>query len=389
MKISLVTPSFYPATVYGGPIFSTLYASQNLARLNDAEVFVSTTNANMTTKLDVFTGRWEKFEERFFVKYYNETIVDAFSLSMLLNVWKDIRDADVVHIQYMFNSTTIIGLVYALLFAKPIFLSPRGSLCKWCLEQGNRSKKYWLHFLIRPFVNKIVFHSTAVQEKDDIMAQFPNAQVEIIPNGIEYEFYQVYNKLTPKEFAETFIKRKLDVDKIIISMGRLQKVKAFDILIDSFSNIIAEYPNAKLFIAGQDEKEGGNLNQQIGNLGLQDSVFLIGEVHGQKKIDFFANADLFVLMSHSENFGNVYIESLAAGTPIVASQGTPWSSIEIQKCGRWVENSVENTSEAILEILKCDRELMRVKSKQFAKKYDWKYIAIQFNNVFRKMIKVK
>lgn len=386
MRISLVAPSFYPATVYGGPIFSTLHTSEALAKMKGVEVYVSTTNANMTSKLDVETNEWKKFEEQFFVKYYNETKINKLSLELMFHLWKDIRKADVIHTQYMFSTPTPIALFYSMFFNKPVILSPRGALCKWCLEQGSRFKKMWLRFLIKPFIKRMYWHATAQQEKDEILAQFPNAKVEIIPNGIEFDTYQNYNEIPINEFCKTFAKRDLEVDKIIVSMGRLQKKKGFDILIDAFAKVVVKYPGIKLLIAGQDEGEFDNLTSQVIDLGLDNKVFLIGNIQGQEKIDFLANADLFVLPSNNENFGNVYVESLAAGTPIVASTGTPWSEVEEADCGKWVNNSIDDTAQAMLEMLEKDRKLMRENSKKVAKKYDWKNIAFQFKKVFEKMI---
>ena len=58
MKLLLVVPSFYPATIYGGPIFSTLHACEALSALDNIEVKVSTTNTNMTSKLDWSCWYW-------------------------------------------------------------------------------------------------------------------------------------------------------------------------------------------------------------------------------------------------------------------------------------------------------------------------------------------
>ena len=188
---------------------------------------------------------------------------------------------------------------------------------------------------------------------------------------------------------QKFTGKNIAADKIIISMGRLQKKKGFDILINSFKEVLSDYPNAKLLIAGGDEGEKENLEIQIKELLLEDKVFLIGSISGQDKIDFLANANLFVLPSHNENFGNVYVESLAAGTPVVASTNTPWSEVIEFDCGQWVDNNIEKTSQAILKILHKDREQMRLNSKKLASKYDWKYIAREFKKLYEKLMEIK
>lgn len=389
MKINLIIPSFYPATIFGGPIFSTLHTCKELAKLKDIRINVSTTNTNMHDKLDVETNKDIKFEDNFYVKYYDEIKVDKFSLQLYLNVWKDIKSSDIIHIQAIFNTPVPISLFYAKLFRKPIILSPRGSLGLWCLDNGSKFKSLWLNKLLKPLVKNITWHATAQQEKDEILSVYPNAKVEIIPNGIEYDKFQISNNLSKSEYCKKFTNHDFEPNKIIISMGRLQKKKGFDILIDSFNETLKLFPNSILLIAGSDEGEEENLKKQIKNLNLEKNIFLVGAILGQDKIDFLANADLFSLPSHNENFGNVYVESLATGTPIVASKMTPWSEVEKYNCGKWVENSIKETSNAMNEVLSYDRETMRINSKKLAHKYDWKNIAIEFKNLYSLVLEKK
>jgi glycosyltransferase involved in cell wall biosynthesis len=389
MKINLIIPSFYPATIYGGPIFSTLHTCEELAKIEDVEIYVSTTNANMITRLDVETDKNIKFEENFFVKYYNETIINKISLSAFINIWKDIDKSDVVHVQSIFGTLTAISLVYAKLFKKPVVLSPRGSLGGWCIDNGSKFKQMWLNYLLKPLVKNIAWHATAQQEKDEILSIFLDAEVSIIPNGIEYDKFQKFNIMSNKEYLKKYTKQELSAEKIIISMGRLQKKKGFDILIDSFSKVIQTQPKSMLLIAGDDEGELEALEKRVPKLNLENKVFFIGAISGQDKIDFLANADLFVLPSHNENFGNVYIESLATGTPIVASKNTPWEEVEENDCGKWVNNTVEETSRAILTMLSKNQDEMQVNAKMLAKKYDWKTIAKEFKKLYENILENK
>ena len=385
MKINIIIPAFYPATVYGGPIFSSLHASEEISKL-DIDVYVSTTNANMKKKLDVKTNIWINFKDNLYVKYYNTSFIHTVSIPMFINTFNDIRKSDLVHIQSVFNISTIFALIYSKVLNKPNILSVRGQFGEWCLNNGSKIKSSFLEYLIKPFTKETVWHATAQQEKDEILSIFPNTKVEIIPNGIEYDKFQNSNTLSKQEYIKKFTNQDFEPNKIIVSMGRLQKKKGFDILINSFNETLKSYPNSILLIAGGDEGEEKNLKNQIKNLNLEKNVFLVGTISGQDKIDFLANADLFCLPSHNENFGNVYIESLATGTPIVASKMTPWSEVEKYNCGKWVENSIEETSKAMNEILLQDREIMRTNSKKLAQTYDWKNIALKFKKLFDKLL---
>ncbi|HEO98248.1 MAG TPA: glycosyltransferase [Epsilonproteobacteria bacterium] len=389
MKISLIIPSFYPAVIYGGPIFSTLHTCQELAKLEDVEVYVSTTNANITTRLDVQTNKWTKFEENFFVKYYDETKVNKFSWQLFCNIWKDIKQAEIISIQTVFDTPAPISLLYAKCFRKPIVLSPRGALCHWCVNQGSRFKQFWLKYLIKPFVKNIYFHATCEAEKQDILTIFPDAKIVIIPNGVDVDSYHKNNILNKQEYIKKYVKADIESNNIIVSMSRLHAKKGFDILIQAFAEVLQTYPESILLIAGPDEGEKQNLENLINALELNNRIYLIGPMNGQDKVDFLANADLFVLPSHNENFGNVYIESLAAGTPIVASTGTPWQEVESADCGKWVDNTIEDTASAMLEMLEKDREQMRLNARILAQKYDWKNIALQFKDVFEKIVETK
>lgn len=388
MKLSVIIPSFYPAVVYGGPIFTSLHTVEELAKLG-IEVRVSTTNANMTKRLDIEPNVWHKQNDNLFVKYYNETIVNKFSFALFLGLWKDVKDADIVHVQGLFSYPVPIALIYAKLFKKRVLLTPHGTLGQWCLSSGNRFKSLWLKWLIKPYTSTTIWHATAEMEKMEILSVFPDANVEVIANGIQLQEFENFNVLTQNDFMKKFANKKLETEKIIVSMGRLQKKKGFDVLIDAFVKVLEQYPNAKLFIAGQDQGEENNLLQQIKELELEEKVFLIGQISGQDKVDFLANADLFALSSHNENFGIVYAESLAAGTPIVTSKNTPWAEVEEVDCGKWVNNSIDETASAIMVILDKDRELIRMNSKKLAEKYDWKNIAIKFKEIFEKIVEKK
>jgi len=385
MRLALVIPSFYPAVVYGGPVFASLHASQALAE-SGVDVYVSTTDANGQKRLDVETGRFTLLQERLHVKYYQETIVGRASLSMLFFLWQDLRDADIVHAQSIFSLPTPITLFYAGILNKKVLLSPRGSLCGWCLKEKTSFKRKWLKLLIDPFVKNVVWHATSPQEKEDIANLYPDADIRLIPDGIDYNAFQSHRSLSKEEFVKRYGGKNLKPEKIIVTMARIHKVKGLDVLIEAFALVRKTYPKALLFIAGKDDGDLARLQALTEKLGVRDQVFFTGALYDQEKIDFLANADLFVLPSHTENFGIAYAESLACGTPIVASDKTPWKDVEKAGCGRWVPNLPRQTADAMTALLQEDRQLLSRRARAFVRRFDWRAIAKEYTKLFQTML---
>jgi glycosyltransferase involved in cell wall biosynthesis len=81
--------------------------------------------------------------------------------------------------------------------------------------------------------------------------------------------------------------------------------------------------------------------------GLGETFDFIGSVEDQEKWDLFSQADLFVLPSYSESFGQAIAEALSAGVPVITTRATPWSSIESNRCGWWIETGVDALKRAL------------------------------------------
>jgi glycosyltransferase involved in cell wall biosynthesis len=383
MRICLVSSSFYPATFYGGPISATWDLSKKLAE-KGIEVYVSTTNANGSKKLDVECNKYLKKEENVFVKYYNEQITNKFSFSFLFGIWSDIKKSDIVYIQYLFHYSVLFSLLFSVIQKKKILVCPRGSFSVFTLNNKLPFiKLLWLNFFIQPMVNKIIWQASSYLEERDILNKFPNADVEIINDGIDYESFQNSILVSRNELLNKFTGITCDdVSNIFFSMGRLHKIKGFDVLIDAFNLFLEKDKYAKLIIAGGDDGLGKKLKNQIKKLNLSSSVFLIGAINFEDKKLLLNNCDYFTLASEFESFGIVIAEALSCGKPVVVSNKTPWKDIQINNCGILADNEKNSFNDAFSKIIneKYDSSLI----KNYVKKnYDWVVIVDKFINLIK------
>jgi glycosyltransferase involved in cell wall biosynthesis len=387
MKILFVSHSFYPATYYGGPIYSTYNLAYEVSKIG-IEVRVSTTDINGNNRLKVIKNKYIKLAENLFIKYYSSLFKFSFSIKMFTSLWKDILKADVVYLISIFSIHSPYTILFSFLFRKPIILSPRGQLGEWPLEQNKILKKLWINIFIRPFTNHIIWHSTSKQESKETRKQFPEASIIEIPNGIKIIYNNVPTNKSPEYFAKYFPNLRSS-SHVIVSLARIHKKKGYDLLVEAFRIIKTINPDIYLLIAGEDFGEKKVLNEMISQYGLNEQIRIIDHISDEKeKFELLAKADVFALASHNENFGMVYAEALAAGTPVVASKNTPWEELEEYNCGKWVENTPQHFAKAIIEVLNSDVKELGINGQRLiTEKYNWSIIADKFVKEIEKIIK--
>ena len=374
MKLVVVIPYFYPAFIYGGPIFAAYHLCKKVAE-NGVNVDVITTNLNGDDKLDVETNVFTN-QSGVKVKYYNKFLLPFFSFKMIFGLAKDIRHADVVHVQSIYSLSTIFAIFYSYLQKKIVFLSPRGSLTAWSFQHRGFMKKMWIEFFIKPFHMSIFWHATSQKEIAEIQHFFPKAKIELVSDGVSFE--------------ESTIKSECDLkwknSFYIACLGRLHKVKGYDIMLKAMPNILKTHNNIKLFVAGMDEGELGELIELSQDLDIQDSVKFIGQLDSDDKNCFLKHAQCLVMPSHTENFGLVAAEALFQNTPVIASKNTPWEVLETEKAGFHIVNTPQAISQAVIKILE-DVELYRKNTSRVVEEFSWSKIAKTYKSTLLKISK--
>ena len=381
MRICLVSSSFYPATFYGGPISATWDLSKKLAEKGH-EIYVSTTNANGDKKLSVECNNFLEKENNVFVKYYSEQIINKFSVSFLFGIWSDIKKSNIVYIQYLFHYSVLFSLLFSVIQKKKIIVCPRGSFSVFTLNNKLPFiKSLWLSFFIKPMLHKIVWQASSYLEKMDILNKFPNADVEIINDGIDFDSFQNSITVSRNELLNKFTNITFNnVSNVFFSMGRLHKIKGFNVLIDAFNLFLEKDKYAKLIIAGGDDGVGKQLQDQIQKFNLSTSVFIIGAINFEDKKLLLNNCDYFTLASEFESFGIVIAEALSCGKPVVVSNKTSWKDIQINNCGIFSDNKKISFNDAFCKVI--NEKFDSIVIKNYVKmNYDWAVIIDKFINL--------
>ena len=154
--------------------------------------------------------------------------------------------------------------------------------------------------------------------------------------------------------------------RTVLFLGRLHPVKGLARLIQAWAKIqkpAARSPSSlqwQLVLAGPDE--GGyrkELERLIGELGCGESVVFAGELNDAQKWEALAAADLFVMPSDFENFGNAIVEAMMSGLPVITTTGTPWKDLPALGVGWCVEPTVGALELALREALQMPEEARR------------------------------
>lgn len=327
MKIILSADRFYPAQM-GGPS-NTIYWHAKALTQAGHEVTVVATSQDLPA--DVLLNRWLTLDCGQVI--YTKNRYFYLPISHIFYGWKAIQKAHVVHVNSLFYPASFVWVCMSKLLGKPVVWSPHGELSPAALRYRPRLKRLLVK-VFRLMSSRIWFHATCAAEVSQIRQHFgESAFIRDIANRMELPDVAV-------RVAQPYL----------LFMGRLHPIKALDRLMLALStSTLFRESDYSLLIAGPDSSESytKSLTDMTHTLGLSDKVHFLGMVQGARKEQHYANARLLILPSHSENFGNVVIESLAQGTPVIASTHTPWQALETERAGRWVSNDPDALREAI------------------------------------------
>ena len=296
------------------------------------------------------------------------------SPEMLEGLKEACKQTDIIHN----NSFWMFPNVYPAMATKgskcKLVNAPRGTLAEWSLKHHWLQKKLfgWFGGQYAAMAATDMWHATCEKEYEEIRALGYRQPVAIVPIGMDVPEIEPRN--TPSTRNE---------GRRVVFFGRLHKVKGVDRLVRVWERVARD--GWELVIAGPDCGMLEELKGLVAERRLP-RVSFVGEINGFAKYEFLANADIYVLPSDTENFGVTVAEALASGTPVIASQGTPWSGVERERCGRWVPVGVEQLEAALKEMISMsddERRQMGERGREWiARDFSWKGIGAKMKAAY-------
>src|ERR1700722_19074262 len=311
LSILHVVPSYYPATRYGGPIRSVHALCAALVK-HGHRVHVYTTNVDGPGVSDVPLGRPVDMDG-VQVTYFGVPAIRRlyWSPTLARRLKETINHFDVVHLHSVFLWPTWAAARAAYAARIPYVVSPRGQLVRELIHRKSRwIKSAWIALVERrTLARAAALHVTADLEAQDIAALNLNlTKVVCVANGVSWPAqHQTFESEKYPQIAGPYA----------LYLGRINWKKGLDRLIRAWQQV----PDLTLIIAGNDD-EGyqKDLEALVHGIDIANRVHFIGPVSDENKWAVYERAEMFVLSSYSENFGNVVAEAMAMGCPVVVSR---------------------------------------------------------------------
>ncbi len=398
MRILFVTPFYYPERQFGGPPLK-IHALGKGLRSYKSKVEVE---AEGDTEVEVVTFdhadryRCEKAEVEDVPVQYLPWIGHG------LRQWprrqdemaRVIQQADVVHCFGLYSAICPLAVREASRQRKPIVIEPLGMF-------PPRARNQFAKRLYNQIVTKRMFNraaaviATSEAEAVELEEIAPPEKIHFRRNGIDVAAFA--DLPSGKELRERW--GVADEEKLILFVGRLSPIKNLEQLIAAFesvnvkgakvatacaagregstpSNLSTFSPShvpAKLVLVGPSEPEYEKiLRRQVEQLGLGDQVVFAGPLYEDEQKAALSAADLFILPSLNESFGNAAGEAVAAGVPVLLTETCGIAPLIHQRAGLAVPLGVESLADGIRKML--DREFrgqMTARREEVKRELSW------------------
>ena len=396
MRILNVTQSYYPFLEKGGPtvkvraIARTLRQRGHLVTVLTADWGIRATDFVRETTV---RGRWGWQSEQDGIEVVYLPVLGRYRmLSANTGVLRFCRERldefELVHIYGLYD---LIGPAVAYFCRRrgiPYVVEPMGMFRPIV-------RNLWLKRLYHSLFGQTMLSgaqrliATAEQERKELVeGGIPDAKVVVRRNGVE-----VPAQLPP---AGTFRRQwGIPIDaKLVLFLGRLVSKKSPELILEAFTGWREQTGHmepALLVLAGPDERDGyrQRLEASVLRLGLEGEALFTGPLYGDAKWAAYRDADVFVLPSQNENFGNSVAEAIACGTPVIVTECCGIAPLVDQRAGLVVPYNREALQASLARMLE-DAELsqsLRARCTEVARALGWEEPVTMMENLYAELVR--
>jgi len=391
MRILQVTPYFYPAWTFGGPVKAVYELSKELVKKGHDVTVYTTDICDRTSSLDVKSDgpiQVDGIRTYYFRNISKELAYDykLFLCPTLVPVIrKEISRFDILHLHEYYTFQNVVTHYFAKKCHVPYVLSTRGSLCPVVRKQKARFKQVFAYLFGRNLLQdvSVAIALTREERRQLLLMGLEPDKVRVIPNGVNLlEFADL-----PKKgiFRQKYL---IGSDEtIILFLSRITRKKGLDLLINVFSRLVEQLRGLRLVIAGPADLDClASLKRLIATKKIEDKVLFTGLLVEKKKLSAYVDADVFVLPSYSEGLPLAVLEACASGVPVVITDRCNIPEVAHYKAGFVVgvnEEEIQNAVFTVLNDEKIKRELGSNGRKMVREKFTLTKVVEQLEELYR------
>ena len=249
------------------------------------------------------------------------------------------KEINLIHIHGVWLYPQLVGAKYATKHQIPFILSCHGMYQPWLWKKNTFIKKAYLKLLSKRLFSKAtVIHSITKEETNNLKKIFNKNRFVEIPNLIS--FLDRKSEDVNKE----------NIEKSILYLGRINKTKGIDVLIEAFGNL--KNKEITLKIAGGFNDYKTELEKLVNKLKLTNRVVFLGMVKGKQKEDLIRNSWIMASPTFSDVIGMVNLEAALNKTPVITTRDTGLNKDWSSNGGILIDANVEELTIALEESLK-------------------------------------
>lgn len=351
-KVCIVSPYYYPAVQFGGPVASVGGLARALQN-SGVELSVVTSNLGIAHEISPGTETCVDGVNVAYLDYRNTTYSALFGAqnSLERTVARHLAGRSLVYISGVWEPLSIAAANYCRKNSVPYIVALRGALTREAFRDKVWKKlPFYLFCVRRNLEGASAVHVTTESEFRRSRSLIPRGVPEIrLPNGV----------VEPLEVDDATVqcyrqKYELPPSAMVVSfLGRIHHIKRIEYIITEFSGIAQVFENLFLLLAGPcDARYRKKLDSLVLEKRVGDRVRFVGVVRGEERAAVYLLSNAFVLPSVTENFGNVVVEAMSYGVPVVVTESVGVAEFLVAYgCGKVITAESGLLASALMSIL--------------------------------------